>query len=234
MEPTTRRQLLTAITVAAGGVAGCLGATSSSGRSSESSTEGRRSDIPDDQLATDPPRVIRRSESTQPAIRPPDSEDDSEASRPRHRGHHTTPTLIDTESTAQQLIVDGDDSELSAFVSATEFETETLFLQTNPVDDCFELTLCYVSWHEDQITTDYSRVVRPYEDRCSGDRTVLESWLIRLPVALDADSINSFGSSTGGGRCHRTGVGTDHGSNGSRPAADNRGNASADHGSASR
>lgn len=217
---STRRQLLSTLAVSAGGIAGCLGGTSSSEGASESSTEGRPPNVPDDQSATDPPRVVRRSASTRPPIRHPEFEaDDSETARSRVRSRHPTSRLIDSESTARQLVVDGDDSEISAFVSATEFDSETLYLQTNPVGDCFELSLCYVSWHDETIRTDYGRVVRPYEDRCSADTTVLESWLIRLPVALDADSISSFGSSTGSSRCHR--AGSDRRSNGSRPAAEN-------------
>jgi len=229
---STRRQLLSAIPIATGGIAGCLGGTGSSEQSSESSPEGRRRNIPDDQSATDPPRVVRRSAS-QPAIRHPEFDsEDPETSESRFRGRHTTPRLIDSESTAQRLVVDGDDSEFSAFVSATEFDSETLYLQTNPVGDCFDLSLCYISWHDETIRTEYGRVVRPYDDPCSADRTVLKSWLIRLPVALDADSINSFASSSGSSRCYR--ARSDRRSNGSRPAAENAANASAENGSVSR
>lgn len=218
----TRRGLLTVLTGLAGGLAGCAGQSATSSRSV---SETNRRTISDDNAATDPPMLQRRSTATQPAIRlqeagSQEAEQTETDEESHHRLGYDTNEIIDTAATAARLVTnadstdadsddtgDGDtdaaDSELSAFIAATDFETETLYLETNRVEQCYRLSLCYVSWQDNGIHTSYGRRLSPYDEACTADRKVTETRLIRLPVALSADSISSVGTSIGSARCER-------------------------------
>lgn len=96
---------------------------------------------------------------------------------------------------------------VAAFVAATDFDAETLYLETVRVEQCFRLRLCRIGWGAHEVRTDYTRELRPYDERCTADAIAFESRLVRLPVALDADSVNSFSASIGGGgRCDAQGA----------------------------
>jgi len=72
-----------------------------------------------------------------------------------------------------------------------------------------------VSWQSDSVDSDYTQRLRPYDEHCAADAHVFESRLIRLPVALDADAVNSYSSSIGGsGRCDPAGRGRAESSSG--------------------
>lgn len=112
--------------------------------------------------------------------------------------------LIDTSSKAEEVsVADGfDRKRVSSFVAETDFDSETLYLESKRVRECFELRLCGISWDSDRVRTHYVRSLRPYDEYCAVDERVAESRLIRLPVALDARSVSSYGSSTSGsGSC---------------------------------
>jgi len=239
----TRRRLLTAATTLIGGVAGCLGSRTVS-RSSESSTErsGRR--IPE-QAATDPAVLFRRGDADRPPIRFVDEDGDGDDGNgtdgpPWQHDHYTGTKVIDNAATADRLAVDSDASDraestdLSTFRSETDFENETLYLENRRLRQCYRLSLCYISW-DTGIETDYGRLLRPYDEPCAVDTRVFESRLIRLPVALDADEINRFGSSTSSSRCRlerrRTEGNRTSRSNGSRPSTDNGARSSIENGS---
>lgn len=215
MNTRTRRQLLTVLTGLAGGLAGCAG---ESVESSRSVSETNRQTVPDDNAAVDPPMIQRRSTTQQPIrLRAAQTQDEGESSDegPRddesfRRLRRGTDEVIDTAAKADRLVsnedgaTDGDDSELSAFIAATDFERETLYLEPRQIEQCYRLSLCFVSWEDTEIQTAYGRRLRPYDERCAADRTATEARLIRLPVALDADEINSFGTSIRSGRCVRS------------------------------
>lgn len=206
MGTNTRRQLLTVV-AAAGGFAGCLGSESGASEStSHTATEGRGRDIPDEKATRDPPRVVRRTVSESPPIRLRSTEGETiDDSPPRERGRHIRTALLTSASATERLVHGTSEGtttdELSSFVSATDFEAESLYLETERVEACFRLSLCYISWQDDGIRTAYSRELRPYDDRCSADAKAFESRLFRLPIALDEESINSYGTSVGSGRC---------------------------------
>ncbi|WP_135853972.1 hypothetical protein [Halorussus salinus] len=202
MVPLTRRHLLHVATAITGGLAGCsrfTGGESSSTRS----VSGEESAPPDADSLTDPPMVRRRAAEV--PIRFGDSDRESGESPERDRRSSLDRyEVIDARSTADRLAVaDGIDGEpVSSFVSATDFDSETLYLETQQVEECFRLRLCSISWQSNKIQTDYVRPLRPYDERCTADEPAFESRLIRLPVALDADAVNSYGSSISGrSRC---------------------------------
>lgn len=208
MSSHTRRQFLAVTAVATGGVAGCLGSESSTSRSG-SATEGPGRAVPDEQATTDPPMLFRRTDANQPPIRLAENGDDEGDSRSRMDEYHPQTALVDAASLAEQLVDDApdsgdsdDDTDLASFVSETDFDAETLYLETRQVEQCFRLSLCYISWQDNEIRTDYGRVVRPYDEQCTADANAFESRLFRLPVALDADEITGYGSSTSSSRCH--------------------------------
>lgn len=216
MESHTRRRVLTVVSAAAvatTGLAGCLGSESSSSRS-ESATEGPGRNIPDEQAATEPPMLLRRTDADRPPIRLAENSDDEGDSRSWMDDYHPQTTVVDSASLADQLVDDapdgtdasddgGDDTDLASFVSETDFDAETLYLETRQVEQCFRLSLCYISWQDNEIRTDYGRVVRPYDEQCTADTNAFESRLFRLPVALNADEITGYGSSTSSSRCDR-------------------------------
>ncbi|WP_424005273.1 hypothetical protein ACOZ4I_17965 (plasmid) [Haloarcula salina] len=204
MVPRTRRRFLHVATAAVTALAGCDTLSGGSARSSRSSTESEDAP-PASDSETDPPMVRLRGGSDVPPIRlvdPDATETDSPPPSPyRTRDQYE---IIDTRDRADQLRVaaDEDADRVSSFVAETAFDAETLYLETRRVEECFRLRLCQISWGPTEIETDYVRPLRPYDERCRDGATVFESRLIRLPVALDAESVRSFGTSvSGSSRC---------------------------------
>ena len=92
----------------------------------------------------------------------------------------------------------------SASLPKSDFDTETVFLESVPVEECYRLQLCRIGWQSSEIRTDYTRVLRPYDEACAVDTTVYESRFVRLPTVLDADAVRSFQTSvSGSGHCTR-------------------------------
>lgn len=217
MVPHTRRRFLHVATAVAGGLAGCGRLTGGAARSSESTADNGGSDVPASGSETDPQTVLLRADSETPPIRLTDSErENTDSPRPGHYSPRITTAVVDSRSRSQRLTVaDGVDGDaVSSFVSATEFDSETLYLETNRLQECFRLELCRISWQPDEVQTDYGRVLRPYDERCGADERAFESRLIRLPVALDEESVNSHGSTIRGSPCDATGGPRAEGSSG--------------------
>lgn len=200
----TRRRLLQVATAAAGGLAGCGGLTGDAVQSSRSSSASDGTNAPEGNTVTDPPTVLLRGESERPLIRLGDA--DEEDPEPFHsdRSPRLTNELVAAESKGRQLTAadDGDRERVSSFVSATDFDSETLYLESKWVRECFRLQFCSISWEPSTVRTHYVRTLRPYDERCAADAHVVESRLIRLPAALEEASVSGYGSSTSGsGQC---------------------------------
>lgn len=200
MVPRTRRHLLQIATAVAGGFAGCSGLSGDAVESSE--TENGNDGPPPNDSETDPPMVLLRADTERPPLRiaPEDGEETANRSRRYRHTSHIETHIVDSASKGQRLTVaDGlDGAEIEAFVAETDFDSETLYLETGQIRECFRLRLCQISWSADEIETDYVRRLRPYEERCSADTQVFESRLIRLPVGLDERSVNTYGKTIGG------------------------------------
>lgn len=209
MSPQTRRRFLQAATAVAGGLAGCSDLTHGTAQSSRTVPADEGAGASAGRTESDPPVLLLRADSTVPPLRLTDPDGETtESVRPEEWSYYGTNELIDSQSRGERLAVgDGVDGEkVSSFVSATEFDSETLYLETTRVEECFRLRLCHVSWEPDEVQTDYVRVTRPYDERCSADERVYESRLIRFPVALDEDSVTGYGSSIrGSGPCRPPG-----------------------------
>lgn len=207
MVPHTRRRLLHVAAAGLGGLAGCNGLRGDTGRSTPTATSNEG--VTGTSTATDPPIALLRANSATPPIRPPDFEPQDADESPEDRySSRVTHTLLGSRADAEQCTVapevDGDADAVSAFVADTDFDEETLYLETNRLPECYRLELCAVTWLPDKIRTEYTRRLRPYDERCEADEEVFESRLIRLPVAVDTDAVHSFATSVGGsGRCDR-------------------------------
>jgi len=230
MVPPKRRHLLQVAAAVAAGGAGCSGLIGEESSSSRSVSEGTGAAIPGGDTDTDPPAV--RLRATTPPLRlsgsdrtPAEPESTRRSPRPSH-------VVLDTRARAEELVVaeDAPEADVSSFVSATEFESETLYFETRSVEECFRLRLCEIAWTANEIRTGYVRQVRPYDERCSADEQVFESRLIRIPATLDRDEIDSYGTSiSGSSRCDesRSTDGTG-GGNGSTATAGGHGDGGAE------
>jgi hypothetical protein len=187
--------------------AGCGRLTGEETRSSESVAVAGAHGPPAsaENVTTDPATLALRSAAGRPPIG--FDESDSERSSPHRpdaeRSFHAH-RVLDSASMMDRLTMDDDEAAaaVSSFVSETDFGGETLYLETVRIRECFRLRLCYVTWEPDEIGTDYTLVLRPYDERCAADGHVYESRLIRIPAALDADTVSGYGSSIGsGGKC---------------------------------
>ena len=203
----TRRRLLQAATALAASLAGCGGFSGSASHSETVAAGG--AGPPDSNSETDPPQLVARGGAERPPIRLADEDGETPDDDPERRlGPRDDYAVVDSSEMAARLTVaDGVDvdGDLGSFVEETAFDEETLYLQTNAVQECFRLELCWVSWQPGEIHTDYARTVREYDEACAADTRAYESRLVRLPVALDSDEVNSFGTTIGSGRCDRGG-----------------------------
>jgi len=201
-----RRRLLQAATALTAGLAGCNGFSGSTSTSETVAANG--AGPPDSNSATDPPQLVARAGLDEAPIRLGEADDEAEDDDLSRYGSHVVHTVIDSREQADRLTVADDvdlDGDLASFAEETEFDTETLYLETNAIQECFRLELCWISWQPDEVSTDYARTLRDYDEACAVDARILESRLVRLPVALDSDEVNSFGTSMGSGGCDRRG-----------------------------
>ncbi|MFB6250581.1 MAG: hypothetical protein ABEI27_02655, partial [Halobellus sp.] len=98
--------------------------------------------------------------------------------------------------------VDGADDARS-FLDATDFSSQTIYVERHLVDECFRHRLCWVRWTESEVETDYARLLRDADFACEANAQMAVTYLIRLPVTLEPGQINSYGSGSGGGPCPR-------------------------------
>jgi hypothetical protein len=150
--------------------------------------------------------VVLRSDSDRPSIQFASENDPTDTPPDARQARRNSHGVIDSATQSQRLsLADGVDQEaVSAFMTATNFDTETVFVESVPVKECYRLRLCRIGWQSSEIRTDYTRVLRPYDEACAVETTVYESRLVRLPTALDRTAVRSFQTSvSGSGRCNR-------------------------------
>jgi hypothetical protein len=206
MVPPTRRRLLQVATAVTAGLAGCGGLSGNESSSSRTVSENAGSMISGENSETDPDTVRIRTDTSTPPIRSADADETPTTSdRRKRRSLRPSSIIVDEQSRADELVVtdSADEDSVSSFLSATDFDSETIYVETRSVQECFRLQLCGISWDSGEIRTGYVRQTRPYDERCSVDKEVFESRLIRIPAALDREEVNSYGSSMSeGGQCH--------------------------------
>lgn len=182
---TRRRFLASAAAGALGALAGCNGTSSSSESVPDRS-------LPGTTLA-DPDTVTLRASGDGPLawVRPADATTTGE-SPPRYAGR----SLLATDGTAERVrFADGVEASTARdFLDATDYGSETVYLEHRTVGACHRLELCYVNWTATSIDTDYGSYYRDASDTCEADADDVSAWFIRLPDALDPDDVTSRGS----------------------------------------
>lgn len=111
--------------------------------------------------------------------------------------------LIADEATAATLSfsdVEGTE-EARAFVEATDFDSESIYLDQTPLGNCYRLELCSVSWGGEEVSLRYVFVLEDYDVACSSDERDTLATFVRIPVALDPDRTVDVDRSNRAGRC---------------------------------
>lgn len=198
MTRATRRGLLAGATGLVAVLAGCEGLA---GSSSETANVSEGVIGSGDDSMIDPERLQLRVDTD----RPPVWLDGEGGGRPTVRDdqRHFESLVIDSSSRADRIrVADGTDRDsIDDFLAATEFDSQTIYIETIRIEECFRLQLCGVSWQPEKVSTDYTRLDRPYTERCAVDAHVFETLVIRIPETLDADRVSGHSTSIGTGGC---------------------------------
>ncbi|WP_202935131.1 hypothetical protein [Halorussus amylolyticus] len=154
--------------------------------------------------------MLRDSGEESPVVLPTD-EDDSNDETTAESPPETRPEsgrrsgFVATEGEAARVWfgdVDGAD-EARKFVANTDFDAETLYVETRPVGECQTLELCSVTWSDTDIDTQYGGGYRDADVSCDADARVSVSTLIRIPERIDPEHVNSHGSGWSSSGCRR-------------------------------
>ncbi|QLC34824.1 hypothetical protein EFA46_011205 (plasmid) [Halarchaeum sp. CBA1220] len=183
---TRRRFLASAAAAGLGALAGCNGSSSSSESAPDRSLSGT--------TLADPDTVTLRASGNGLLawVRPRDATTTTE-SPPRYAGR----PLIATDETAERVrFADGVEASAARdFLDATDYGSETVYLEHRSVGACHRLELCYVNWTATSIDIDYGSYYRDASDACEADADDVTAWFIRIPDALEPDAVTSHGSS---------------------------------------
>jgi len=111
--------------------------------------------------------------------------------------------IIADEATAATLsFADVEGSEdARAFVEATDFDSESVYLHQTPLGDCYRLELCSVSWGGEELSLWYVPVLHDYDVACSSDERDTLATFVRIPATLDPDQAVDVERSNRGGQC---------------------------------
>ncbi|ELZ29931.1 hypothetical protein C474_12881 [Halogeometricum pallidum JCM 14848] len=189
MPSTRRRFLLGAAATLLAGLAGCNGEAYGTSTASDESNRFDAGPVPEHHTL--------RNAGNEPPVWFADSDAASTAERGTVSDRmRETRGFVADEATADRLRfadVDGADA-VREFVAATDFENETVYVETESIPECRTLSLCGVSWTDSSIHTDYGLTYRDADVACEADARDGVSTLIRVPEALDPDAVNSYGS----------------------------------------
>lgn len=201
MRPYTRRHALHGAVALLTGLAGCSGSGSSSRSNTATPTE---RGYPDDAVTAPEHYSLRSPDETPPVLHPADQptaddETDETGERPDYRHHRfiTTPETVEALAFGDVDGVDG----AKQFLTATDFEQETVYLEQRAIPACYTLDLCYVRWGPDDIETQSARQLRPADVACEADAQEVLATFIRIPAAIDPDDVSGYGSGTSSGEC---------------------------------
>lgn len=199
MVPVTRRRLLGGAVALLASTAGCGESIDTPATSTPSDSESGERRVPDHR--------ILRTPSTDPPVWLPDEDATAGTSTADPRRHARRRALVADAETADRLrFADADGAEAARqFVAETAFDTETLYVEYRTVRECYTLRLCEVTWSERDIDTGYGSYYRDADVACRTDAEDGVSVLIRIPDALDPDSVTSYGSGWSSGGCERLG-----------------------------
>lgn len=209
MVPLTRRRLLQGAAGLVSGLAGCNGLVGTDESTHTSTPAAADTDVGPAGGRTSNPETFRlRVDIDRQPVWLVDDGQTSDRPSFQEGDRHLIHELIDGPDRADRLtIADVPNADRAAsFLAATDFGSETIYLETYRVKECFELELCHIAWEPSHIETDYARMIRPYDVQCRVDERVIESWFIRIPDTLDADAVSSYAASVGAGSCRLDGA----------------------------
>lgn len=216
-----RRAALSLVAGAAASLAGCGGFTGSASESSEVPSEGETvTDGPSSGTATAPESLLVRVDTARQPIWLADADGTgSERPTPRPDQYHIESTIVDSESKMDRFSVapEVDEERVDSFLEATDFDAETVFLETIRVEECFRLELCRISWQPRKVSTDYVRRGRSWNEACAVDTRIFEARLIRIPDRVQANKVRAGSTSIGGSQCTHRGHTGGSGEGGSDP-----------------
>lgn len=198
MVPFTRRRLLRG--AAAALLAGAAGCNGEAGRS-ETVTPGEgRFD------GTVPEHYSLRNSENEPPLRldPPEGTATGTERASLERHVREVRGFVAGEEAANRVAfadVEGADG-ARRFLADTDYESETVYVETRSVRECYSLSLCTVSWTRSSIRTHYGSVHRDADVACDVDAKDAVSTLIRIPEALDPDAVHRHGSGWSSSGCH--------------------------------
>lgn len=221
MVPPTRRALLHGAAGLTTALAGCSGLLEGSTESTRTAPREGSEGGPGSGSVTDPETLLLRVDTDRPPIWLAKSNSEADG-RPTasERDRWRESIVIDDTARADRLgVVENVDREqVESFLAATDFTAETVYVEMGAVEECFRLGLCHISWTPTEVSTDYTRRLRSYTERCAVDEWVIEARLIRIPDDVEADNVNTYSSSVGTGACDR-GQGRAEGEAGADPAS---------------
>lgn len=195
MAPSTRRRLLT---TAAAGFCGALAGCNEF-------SPGERSETPGDHglpnVERDPKHLSLRGPEDRALYWLAEEETDEHSPSPSER--HGGRELIASVETADRVrFPDHVDADAAGeFLAETDFESETVYVESRRVNACFELRLCYVEWASNDVETQYGSSYRDPDVRCETDERQTAAVMIRIPDALDPDRVRSYGSGWSSSAC---------------------------------
>jgi hypothetical protein len=226
MVSPTRRALLYGAAGLATALSGCSGLLDGSAESTRTAPRDGSDGSPASGSVTDPETLLLRVDADRQPIWLAKSNSEADG-RPTasERDRWRESIVVDDTARADRLgVVETVDREqVESFFAATDFEVETVYIEMGAVEECFRLDLCHISWTPTEISTDYTRRIRPYTERCAVDEWVVEARLIRIPDTIEADNVNGYSSSVGTGACDRR-QGRAEGEAGADPASASEGN----------
>jgi len=191
MPSPTRRDALRVAAALLTGVAGCSG---------ESSSSSSYPSEPTGNVAFDPESHRLRNPEPIPLVwtgeRPTATDDESHY---HFSGRFFVAGAADV-SEVGFADVSGADAARD-FLDATDYDSETVYVEQSLVDECFTTTLCHVEWSESDVQTSYARTYRDADVACETDARDAVATLIRIPEAFDPREVNSYGSSRGTAPC---------------------------------
>lgn len=206
MVSPTRRALLHGSVGLATAIAGCSGLLDESTDSTRTATSGVTDDGPVSGSVTDPETLLLRVDTDRPPVWLAQlNNEDTGRPTASDQARLRDSIVVDDSARADRVGVVGtvDRDQVESFFAATDFESETVFVEMSGVEECFQLDLCRISWTPTEISTDYVRRTRSYTERCGVDKQVIEARFIRIPDTIEADNVNSYSSSAGTGACGR-------------------------------
>ncbi|WP_311170484.1 hypothetical protein [Halobellus ordinarius] len=201
---TRRRLIQAAAALGATALAGCGGSSSASGSTREVPAAG-----PPDDALNDPPHVSLRQSELKPIVvtesTPTDDTETGTGAETIAEADKWHQILVADAETAESLTIADVDGAESArqFIAETDFDAETVYVERHVTPECYERRLCWINWTESRIETEYARVLRDADVACEADAEDVLTTLIRIPAALDPDSVQRYSSGGGGGPCPR-------------------------------